>query len=325
MDDIQDKGQGGAPAVMPEGWARLRAERESLGLSLGEVSAHLKLGVRQLEAIECGDLSALPGTAFARGFVRNYARFLQLDPAPFVALIDAKEGHAPSNLDSDVYSSSLGKMPSAGGARFSSLPAALLVFVLLILLGAGWYYHWFESREDAALLNMPEQSVPQLAASPTIASAGSVPAAAESVAQNVPAAADSLAAVDSVPAAVSVQSAPVSSVPRAVQSAVVAHPAASAPAARASAPAISASGSNSSDLSRIVLAFDGDSWVEVRDATGKNVFSRLNQAGAVQEVQGAAPFSLIIGNAPKVHLTWKGHPVDLTPYIKGNVARITVQ
>jgi cytoskeleton protein RodZ len=78
-------------------------------------------------------------------------------------------------------------------------------------------------------------------------------------------------------------------------------------------------------LPRIVLGFDGESWVEVRDAAGKVVFARMNQAGVVQEVQGSGPFVLVIGNAPKVKLSWKGRPVDLAPYIKGDVARVTVQ
>jgi len=80
-------------------------------------------------------------------------------------------------------------------------------------------------------------------------------------------------------------------------------------------------------LDRIVLAFDGDSWVEVRDASGKNVFSRMNHAGSVQEVQGQAPFSLVIGNAASVRLTWKGQPVNLASYLKNGsqVARLTVK
>lgn len=316
-------------------WASLRVEREARGLSLNQVSAHLKLTPRQLEAIERGDLSALPGLAFSKGFVRNYARFLQLDPAPFLSLIDASEGLPPATISSQIYSPSLGKMPTPGNPRFSALPAALMVLVLAGILGAGWYFQWFEVREDAVLLEGAAQSesgAEVLMSAPaeafvvvTQSSPGqSEPGASAPVAASSPAPVASVTAANSAPPAsqpvVSLQSAPSASAVRA--SAPVT--AQSLPVAKQSAP-LSVAQSAASSLPRIVLSFEGESWVEVRDASDKVVFARMNQAGVMQEVQGSGPFALVIGNAPKVKLSWKGKPVDLTPYIKGDVARLTVQ
>ena len=72
------------------------------------------------------------------------------------------------------------------------------------------------------------------------------------------------------------------------------------------------------------LAFDGASWVEIRDASGRIVFSRLSQAGSETHVSGAAPFSLVIGNARAVRLYYEGKPVDLAPYIRIDVAHLTL-
>jgi cytoskeleton protein RodZ len=354
MDEMQENG----PEKIVQkvvGWARLRVEREARGMSLAEVSAHLKLAPRQIEAIERGDLSALPGMAFAKGFVRNYARFLQLDPVSFVALIDADDSRAASTLSSDVYSSNLGRMPAPDGVRFSALPAALVVFVLAAVLVTGWFYHWFEPRDESVIVN-GEQSTPQAAES--AASSMSVPVAGGSVsaAQSQPLVAESSVAASAVlavpampvmapplghagasaPLAQSVQSVPhaaqsavarpvTASAPVVVQSASV-HPAVSSPVPvkpAQSAPVASAAAGDA--LSRMIFSFEGVSWVEVHDASGKSVFSHLSQAGALQEVQGTPPFTLLIGNAPKVKLTWRGRPVDLTPYIKGDVARLTLQ
>ncbi len=60
--------------------AQLRAARESHGLSIDTVAQHLKLAPRQVRAIEDGDFSQLPGRTFIRGFARNYARLMRLDP-----------------------------------------------------------------------------------------------------------------------------------------------------------------------------------------------------------------------------------------------------
>ncbi len=73
-DDLQ------AVAVSEVGpGARLATARETLGMSLGDVARQLKLAVKQIEALERDDYDAFPSPVFVRGFLRNYARLLQLD------------------------------------------------------------------------------------------------------------------------------------------------------------------------------------------------------------------------------------------------------
>ncbi|GAB2888086.1 cytoskeleton protein RodZ [Uliginosibacterium flavum] len=340
-DTVQEDGVNQPLSGLESGWAGLRVEREARGLSLNQVSAQLKLAPRQLEAIERGDLSALPGSAFSRGFVRNYARFLQLDPAPFLALIDASEGRPAAAISSQIYSPSLGRMPTPGNPRFSALPAALMVLLLAGVLGAGWYFQWFEVREEGVLLEEGVQSEPDaeallrapfetLTALSQPSSVQSMPRALASspASASTPAPSSGAAVENNIPLPVSAQSAPQvrQSAPSAAQGLLpaVRQSAPSLPVARQSAP-LNVPQAAASSLPRIVLAFEGESWVEVRDAADKVVFARMNQAGVLQEVQGNGPFVLVIGNAPKVKLSWKGKPVDLTPYIKGDVARVTVQ
>lgn len=57
----------------------LRRQREKLGLSLDAMEQQTKIRKRYLEALEAGDWGPLPGTVYARGFVRSYAEHLQLD------------------------------------------------------------------------------------------------------------------------------------------------------------------------------------------------------------------------------------------------------
>jgi len=75
-------------AVTAQVGARLRAGREAMGLDVADMARQLRLGPRQVEAIESGDLSGLPGKTFVRGFVRNYARAVNLESAPLLALLD---------------------------------------------------------------------------------------------------------------------------------------------------------------------------------------------------------------------------------------------
>ncbi len=57
----------------------LRHTREQRLLSIGDVSEHLKLPARQVEALENADFSKLPEAVFVRGFLRSYGRHLELD------------------------------------------------------------------------------------------------------------------------------------------------------------------------------------------------------------------------------------------------------
>lgn len=61
-------------------------ERKRKGLNLEEVSRATKIREDFLRAIEKGDFRALPSSAYAYGFVRNYAKFLGLPVEKSLAL-----------------------------------------------------------------------------------------------------------------------------------------------------------------------------------------------------------------------------------------------
>jgi cytoskeletal protein RodZ len=62
----------------------LREARENKGLTLAEVQDKTRINARFLTALEQGDYGKLPTPVHVRGFLRNYARFLGLDPQPLV-------------------------------------------------------------------------------------------------------------------------------------------------------------------------------------------------------------------------------------------------
>ena len=59
--------------------ARLRSTRERRGLTIAQVSESIRVRSHYLQALENDDLSAMPSTAQARGFLRNYTEFLGLE------------------------------------------------------------------------------------------------------------------------------------------------------------------------------------------------------------------------------------------------------
>ena len=59
---------------------RLREAREVRGVDLHRVERDTKIRLKYLAALEAGEFADLPGDVYTRGFLRNYATYLGLDP-----------------------------------------------------------------------------------------------------------------------------------------------------------------------------------------------------------------------------------------------------
>ncbi|HEY5629394.1 MAG TPA: helix-turn-helix transcriptional regulator, partial [Candidatus Limnocylindrales bacterium] len=72
--------RGFAPEVGPTLPERLIAAREQKGVDLLRAERETKIRARYLAALEAGDYGDLPGSVYTKGFLRNYALYLGLDP-----------------------------------------------------------------------------------------------------------------------------------------------------------------------------------------------------------------------------------------------------
>lgn len=75
---------------------------------------------------------------------------------------------------------------------------------------------------------------------------------------------------------------------------------------------------------RLVVRTEGEAWIEIRDAADRMLVSSLNPPGSERVVRGKPPYSLVIGNASNVRVTYEDKPVDLAPHTRQDVARLTV-
>jgi cytoskeletal protein RodZ len=64
----------------------LKEKRLLKELTLEDVSAKTKIKLEYLKSIENSDFAQLPSSTFAKGFLRNYASFLRLNPDTIVAM-----------------------------------------------------------------------------------------------------------------------------------------------------------------------------------------------------------------------------------------------
>ncbi len=75
---------------------RFRAAREQRGLTVSEVSEHLRIRSVYLAAIEDENWSAIGAPVYTRGFLRTYARYLGLDPEGAVNDYNQASGAPPA-------------------------------------------------------------------------------------------------------------------------------------------------------------------------------------------------------------------------------------
>ena len=122
---------------------QLAALRQQKNMSIQDVSTRLRFSTRQLTLLEEGQYDALPDMTFVRAMIRTYARFLEADPAPLIAVL---EGERPDAIPRLMVVQPV-SVPSQGVAFFREVRAvdrrwvvaALLVLVLL-LIGV-WLWH----------------------------------------------------------------------------------------------------------------------------------------------------------------------------------------
>jgi cytoskeleton protein RodZ len=286
-------------AFLPGFGTRLKAGREAKALTPAEVAAKLKLTARQVQALEEEDLSHLPGEVFVRGFVRNYARLVDVDADELIAPVDVQ-----ASVSETITAPSAGVSFSSSGVRRWLMLPLLALAAFLVLVTA--LYHWLRKGEEALVPEPVPATAPGAAASPP---------APEALPQMQPLQPAPEAAVlqDGTPAAAPTPTAPA---PTAAPSPVSDKP--SAPVAP-----VSAAAAKTGDHT---LRFEPsqDAWIQVVDGKGQR-FSKLVRSGGVETFSGEPPFRLVVGEAARVRMSYDGHVIDLSPFIGQKVARLTLE
>jgi cytoskeleton protein RodZ len=89
--------------------------RKNRGITLQQIAASTKIGVRSLEAIERGDFGKLPGGIYTTSYIRQYARAIDYDESAILAVYNR------TMAGSDANATDTG---GDGKGKYSGLPAA---------------------------------------------------------------------------------------------------------------------------------------------------------------------------------------------------------
>ncbi len=353
--------EGQVPATTSIG-RMLRLAREARGESLADAAYALKLTQSQVDAMERERFDLLPGPAFVRGFLRNYARHLGVDIEPQMAGGGVPSTASAATVELSPPMNATGTLPSGSRSRRAPRTALALIAVLVGVLVAGWYFDWFQVAEvESGAEGQPVAVVPangvqrpvfqsqlmppaQEGALPQPLSQGrgaamtrnasgggaegqdATAAADEGVLAEVAGVADEAGAGAGATRNAQGESGPDENVPAPAQAdAANAGDAAGAQVSPVAPVAPAVPETETGRRGTLVFRLAGESWIQVRDAGGATLYMGTGAPGTTRTVQGQPPFAVVVGNAEQVTLEHAGQQVDLKPYIRTGVARLSVE
>ena len=283
----------------------LKAARLAQVMSAQDIARQLRLSEKQIEAIENDDHSKFPNQIFLRGFIRNYAKLVREDTKKFSQLLG--ETFPPTSTQAITF--------SVDGTPFipdhKKSKGNLIILLIVVLVSSLLGYEVYRSVGDDPKTNeniengtvaetiiqleteieqVPEDNQSQL--SSVIKSNGSDFNVLIEEVEVDEQGGDFLDKEQKVETALEVEDKPV----------------------------------ENGGGGTLRFKFTGESWVEVKDAEGKKIFSQTSPGNTEETVNGSPPFSLTIGNAASVRLFYNDEPVDLILYTNtnGGVARLSL-
>ncbi|PKO53838.1 MAG: DUF4115 domain-containing protein [Betaproteobacteria bacterium HGW-Betaproteobacteria-20] len=296
------------------------AARNAKELTQKDVSNNLRISIKQVNALENNDFSSLPQAVITRGFIRNYARLLDVDAEPLLASYRTRTPEAsPSVLTVQTSTRQvLLSKPSQPWLKY------ILAIILISLLLLGWF---FSADFMPKPVNKTVEKVDAAVAANTMPDSGQLPEialpAAERLPENTEPATEPAGTDEALGSSVEVILPDVAQI---TQQAETTQATQSAQAGVTNATESATKIGNAILATKNVrISVSEETWVRISDKSGAIVYEKLLTANSTDGFDGLPPLQLWIGNAKATTLTFLGKPVDLTGATKSNVARITLE
>ncbi|MEY0301428.1 cytoskeleton protein RodZ [Providencia manganoxydans] len=288
----------------------LSQARERMGLTQEAVAERLCLKVSTVREIDEDIKPAGVEPTFLRGYMRLYARMVNVAESELNALLKTDEPIAVSTVSS-MQSYSLGKKRKKREGWLMKV-TWLIVILLIAMVGVWWWQD--HQAQKSELTTMANQNDLILSQQNNVENSTESPSdVPDNSAINAPLTAESTP-IDLAPAqpidTQVMESQPVKTVPlpNAPNTNVTVDRAQTHDEPEA-APMVQ---------DALVMSFKGPCWLEVRDASNKILFSGTKNNGDKLDLQGTPPYRLNIGAPANVDAQFNGNVVDLSRFIKAN-------
>ncbi|MCF7980517.1 MAG: DUF4115 domain-containing protein [Pseudomonadales bacterium] len=289
---LQTKGMDEAPETIAGN--EFKQAREAAGLSRADVAARLNLTESYIEFIETEQFARLPMATFAKGYIRQYAKYLRLSDTAMIKRYEAYTAElvVPSKSAIRIHSQ---VKPSDPLVKWATFAIVCVVLALSML----W---WTNLQDDPSVSDSAMQEKKGLDSAwnkndEALEKSSLQDASPRYLDENTEESVivreedggesddmleeDSLAEVEGL--------------------------------RTGAAP------------NRLEAIFQRESWIEVKDGQQRILFTGTKKAGETLQLETLESFNLVIGNPAALTLSYNGTPVDLADYIRNReVARLTL-
>lgn len=306
---------------------QLRRAREHCKLSIAAVAAQLHVKSWVIEALEEESFERLPVPVYVRGYLRNYARLVNLPAEPVIETYNRMFCAEPAPLPSQIRDKADPQLHPQlrWGVYFLALGFIGLIFFWAYNKGSSDFGETNKHRQ--AVDKGPTSSQPPLMAqrtdpaiSPSQAAEPLVTRTFDPKPQPQPSEART---ASNTPASTPVLTdiAAVNSPPMAEPPTPVTAQKTATPPATPSIASPSPSQSQEPGPDNLSVHVSADSWVAIRDHNGRRLSFETLPAGTDRTYSGQAPFAVVLGNSPATRLEFNGQPFNQAKYNAGIVAR----
>ncbi len=314
MNDISStQNQDGTPDTPGK---LLRQSREQQELSVEDIYKRIHLEPKIIQAIEADDYSNIPTATYARGYLRSYAKTLGLDADHIVSLYNGDNAPPPPEILPEVKPPSQVSSSDKPVKAFTYLISLGLVLLLLI-----WYQGNFvvdSNQSDDSADTVSEKSVPAMINNTdttfqvVIHPEGwqtPTPSEPEPLADALPDPYTSDVELEDGTVVIGLEA---NGTGQTLQMDSL--------DMESSAP-VQTQSTDSTGPDSVLLTISEDSWIEIYDANDQRLFMELAQEGEQFQIDGTAPFNVILGYSPGVSIKFNDKVFDPEPYSSNGVAR----
>lgn len=310
----------------------LKTAREAIGLTQEDVARKLNFLPLYVPALENEQFEPLHSVTFIKGYLRAYARFLEIDADEVLRCFAV---HHPHLVKQEVHQPIEVMKPEK---NTSSWLFKLLSLVVIIAL-AGAIIVWWQSRTIETLPSVSNQGIQvdtldgnTIMAPLKIDETTSVKSVEIEAKKADQLTADEVKALQVTttdkPQDQSKVIEPATAKPVVIKeekpvAAVKPPPAAKVPPKYINGDLAAATAGNNS---LVALSFTNECWVEVKDNTGRMLHASLMQTNDQMVLEGKPPFQVVFGNGTVAKIFYAGKAFDFKSRIRSNgFASVTVE
>ena len=317
--------------------AIFRQYREERGLNINQVAEALCLSPKVITAMETEQLDQLPEPPYVRGYLRSFAKFVEVDPTSMINAYEKLRGAKPNELDYHFTAAPSNSRKKRSGVSSGVIKLGLVILLLGFLtvltmipsvnnwMGDTW--NKFSQESNPGFINNNQTDNPLLTGSipaplpieDTALSSNSIP-----IEGDIAASGTAVLTADSNVSFPSINEGLVATTESTDTDSDATDDISTKNTAKAE-DTDAAAGEVPEGSSSLKMTFNDEVWMRIRDNDSKKLFEGLSQKGDTKAMVLPRPMVLRVGNAQKLELKVDGKPFDLAPFIRGSVANFTIE